>query len=45
MIEILNGIQETVKFKEDTNLRLYNNDEARITPNTGMHLWKLSCPP
>ncbi len=32
MIEILNGIQETVKFKEDTNLRLYNNDEAEDYP-------------
>ena len=27
MIEILNGIHETVNFKEDTNLRLFNNDE------------------
>lgn len=32
MIEILNGIQETVQFKEDTNLRLYNNDEAENYP-------------
>jgi len=32
MIEILNGIRETVNFKEDTNLRLYNNDEAENYP-------------
>lgn len=32
MIEILNGIQETVIFKEDTNLILYNNDEAEDYP-------------
>ncbi len=32
MIEILNGIHETVNFKEDTNLRLFNNDEAENYP-------------
>lgn len=32
MIETLNGIQETVNFKKDTNLRLYNNDEAENYP-------------
>lgn len=32
MIETLNGLKETVNFKEDTNLRLYNNDEAEDYP-------------
>lgn len=33
MIEILDGIRETVNFKENTNLRLYSNDEAEDYPN------------
>lgn len=33
MIETLHGIQETVNFKENTNIRLYNNDEAENYPN------------
>ena len=32
MIENLNGIHETVNFKEDTNLRLYDNDEHENYP-------------
>ncbi len=32
MIEILNGIQETVNFKKDTSLRLYNNDKTENYP-------------
>ncbi len=32
MIETLHGIQETVNFKENTNIRLYNNDEAENYP-------------
>lgn len=32
MIEILHGIQETVNFKENTNIRLYNNDESENYP-------------
>lgn len=32
MIENLKGIYETVNFKENTNLRLYNNDEPENYP-------------
>ncbi len=32
MIEVLQGIQETVNFKENTNIMLYNNDEAENYP-------------
>jgi AraC-like DNA-binding protein len=33
MIEKLNGIKETVNFKENTCLRLYNNEECETYPN------------
>lgn len=33
MIETLNGIQETVNFKENTGLRLYVNDEVEDYPS------------
>ncbi|MCL2052293.1 MAG: AraC family transcriptional regulator [Lachnospiraceae bacterium] len=33
MIETLNGIRETVNFKSNTHLRLYNNDETAFYPN------------
>lgn len=33
MIEILNGIKETVNFKGNTGLRLYDNDENEVYPN------------
>lgn len=32
MIEILNGIRETVNFKTNTSLRLYNNDQCEHYP-------------
>lgn len=32
MIEILHGIQETVNFKENTNIKLYNNDKTENYP-------------
>lgn len=32
MIESLNGIHETVNFKKDTNLRLYDNEESENYP-------------
>lgn len=33
MIEILNGIKETVNFKGNTGLRLYDNNENEVYPN------------
>lgn len=33
MIENLNGIHETVNYKDDTNLRLYDNDKYEEYPN------------
>ncbi|MCL2718203.1 MAG: AraC family transcriptional regulator [Lachnospiraceae bacterium] len=33
MIETLHGIRETVNFKSNTHLRLYNNVEAEFYPN------------
>jgi AraC-type DNA-binding domain-containing proteins len=33
MIEILNGIKETVNFKENTGIRLYDNDMNEYYPN------------
>lgn len=32
MIETLHGIQETVNFKENTNIKLYNNDKVENYP-------------
>jgi AraC-like DNA-binding protein len=33
MIETLNGIRETVNFKSDTHIRMYENDETEFYPN------------
>jgi AraC-like DNA-binding protein len=33
MIETLNGIKETVNFKGNTSLRLYDNDKNEVYPN------------
>ena len=32
MIENLKGMHETVNYKKDTNLRLYNNEQAEDYP-------------
>ena len=38
MIETLNGIHETVNYKADTNIRLYDNNQYEDTQPTGTHL-------
>ena len=43
MIENLNGIHETVNYKNDMNTRLYLNVEQRIILLTGIFLLRSSC--
>ena len=43
MIETLNGIHETVNYKADTNIRLYDNNQCRRLPNPLALTYKLSC--
>ena len=42
MIENLNGIHETVKYKEYSNVKLFINAEAEDYPFTGILPWRLS---
>lgn len=43
MIENLNGIHETVKYKENSNVKLFINVEVEDYPFTGILPWRLSC--
>ena len=42
MIENLNGIHETVKYKENSNVKLFINVEVEDYPFTGILPWRSS---
>lgn len=43
MIESLNGIFETINYKQSTSIKLYDNDEYEDYPAHWHTTWKSSC--